>query len=628
MTEAALSSAIRSVGAPPTIVDVWSRSGSKYRIRAIVLLAVNVLLFAGVGSFAYWLRSGVVFAPGVEGYRDQLAQTFRFGQQTVVSLASLLLEPISIQYVPMQILIVGLLMAALICIPILVSILYRFWSSLPFIAVVGFLAVMPWLAITLLGSCIIASVRPFRSRFRFVSALLGLVPTVVYLTLAWSGSAEHVAGKIDPVDQMKFIAPWVLAIVAAALLFAVVLVIAKIVDYRPGAIAPLLAIMFGLPVALFEYHVGRDELHYRLLEALDRAHFADVDASLGLQRAERQAWMRHPLPRPSRKAIRTLVEMRWLFGLADDIGPNQSEWTAHQMDVVHRCDWFLKYFPESRYALSALFIKGRALDSRIDPAEFRDSHWIRFYDDFPSEASRPTWRLLAENGANSILGSVALLRLAHLNARSGNVDRALGRLDRLIPGMDAYKRRSGTEAHRDGPVKSALRRDRPEASLNISADHVLLEAHRLRDLFARNRDPLYGYDPISGPMHPTESLQFGLMDLIPQDERYVDNLRSLAKAYPNCQIEDNISLEIGKATSSNAEKIRRLKTCLDSFPDGDAVPEAMFRLGVAYRAGALPAESEAIFTRLFNAHRDSIWAREAARYVSWPSTSRVTRVGP
>ncbi len=627
MTEAASSSAVRPVDARPAIVDVWSRSGSKYRIRAIVLLAVNVLLFAGVGSFAYWLRSGVVFAPGVEGYRDQLAQTFRFGQQTVVSLALLLLEPISIQYVPMQIPIVGLLMAALMGIPILVSILYRFWSSLPFIAVVGFLAVMPWLAITLLGSCIIASVRPFRSRFRFVSALLGLVPTVVYLTLAWSGSAERVAGKIDPVDQMKFIAPWVLAIVAAALLFAVVLVIARIVDYRPGALTPLLAIMFGLPLALFEVHVGRDELHYRLLEALDRAHFADVDASLDLQRAERQAWMRHPLPRPSRKAVRGLVEMRWLFGLADDIGPNQSELAAHQMDVVHRCDWFLKYFPDSRYALNTLFIKGRALDSRIDPVAFRTSHWIRFYSDFPSEASRPTWRLLAENGADSILGRVALLRLAHLDARSGNVDRALGRLDRLISGLDGLPRRNGSAEHRDGPVKSALRRDRPEASLAISVDHVLLEAYRLRDLFARNRDPLYGYDPISGPLHPTESFQFGLMDLIPQDERYAENLRSLAKAYPNCQIEDNIRLEIAKATPGNAEKIQRLRSCLDAYPDGDAAPEAMFRLGVAYRAGDRPAASEAIFTRLFKAHRDSIWAREAARYVSWPSTSRVTEAG-
>ena len=55
-------------------MDVWSRSGSKYRIRAIFLLAVNIVLFAAVGSFAYWLRSGEVFAPARQGYWDLLAQ--------------------------------------------------------------------------------------------------------------------------------------------------------------------------------------------------------------------------------------------------------------------------------------------------------------------------------------------------------------------------------------------------------------------------------------------------------------------------------------------------------------------------------------------------------------------------
>ena len=97
-------------------------------------------VFSGLGSFAFWLRSGEIFAPSLEGYWDEMAQTMRFGHQTPVSLASFMIEPISVQNVPMQIPILGMLMAAFISIPILISILYRFWSSLPFIAVVGFLA--------------------------------------------------------------------------------------------------------------------------------------------------------------------------------------------------------------------------------------------------------------------------------------------------------------------------------------------------------------------------------------------------------------------------------------------------------------------------------------------------------
>src|SRR3989337_487551 len=224
-------------------------------------------------------------------------------------------------------------MAALISIPILVAILYRFWSSLPLIAVVGFLAVMPWLAVTLLGSCILASVRPSRTPLRVMSAMIGLIPAIVYLTLAWSGTTDAVVGRIDPVDRIKFVAPWVLAIVASALVFAIVLAIAKIVDYRPGAVTPLLAVMFVLPVALFEFHVGRDALHYRLLEKLDHAHFAEVDASGEWQQAARRGWERHPHPRPAWDAIREVEEEKWLFELATDIGPRQSELTRHQAEL-------------------------------------------------------------------------------------------------------------------------------------------------------------------------------------------------------------------------------------------------------------------------------------------------------
>jgi len=613
--------------APPEPMDVWSRSGSKYRIRASVLLAVNVLLFACVGCFAFWLRSGVFFAPSADGYRDYFVQTFRFGEKSVVSLASLLMEPISVQDVPMQIPIVGFLMAALISIPILVSILYRFWSSLPFIAVVGIVAVMPWLAITLLGSCIIASVRPFRSRFRFVSALLALVPAVVYLVMAWAGSGETIAGKVDPVDRVKFVAPWVLAIVAAAVVFAVVLSIARMVNYRPGAITPLLAIMFGLPVALFEFNVGRDELHYRLLEALDHHHFADVDASRDLERTVAETWARHPLPRRSLKAIREIVANQWLFGLAADMSPSRAALTEHQAEIVDRCDWFRKYYPDSRYACCALFIKARALDMRVDSDEFRLTNWIRFFDDFPSDASRPTWQLLADNAVNSALGDVALLRLAQLDARHGQVDRAIGGLERLLARVGRRDVRGGGAASQEGSLHSVLARDRPEAGLNIPVDGIALEAHRLHGLFMANRDPIYGYDPLSGSRRREDPVWYGFMDIVPRQQHYIENLERLKAAYPNCQIEDNIDLEIAKATSPVDERIDKLEVLLEVFPERDAVPEALFRLGVAYKAANRAADSEDQFARLFADHGRSIWTREATRYVTWPPAARVSRAG-
>lgn len=617
--------------------NVWSRSTSRYRIRAIALLAINVLLFAGVGSFAYWLRSGSRFAPAQPGYWDELTQTFGsigMAGREGVSLGHLLLQPISVQDVPMQIPILGLLMGALIAIPILVAILYRFGSSMPFVAVVGFLAVMPWLAATLFFSCLIASVRPLRTRFRFMSAMFGLLPAVIYLILAWSGTTDAVMGRIDPIDRIKFVAPWVLAIVSASIVFATVLGIAKLVDYRPGAIAPLLAVMFGLPVALFEFGVGRDELYYRLLESVNDYHFADKDASLPLRLAVRRSWAQHPAPRPSMDVVKEAVETRWQFELAADVGHEQSVLSGHQAELVDRCDWFLKYFPDSRYAPNALFIKARALDMRVDPEAFRRTKWIRFYDDFPSVASRSTWQTLTRVSPDSMLGAVAKLRIAQLNARDGKVQQALGVLGELCSRLDATHQQETTLSAAQVTVDSVLTRNAPELSLDISFDHLTLEAHRLHDLLRNNRDPIYGYDPIAGERRDSTDFPFGLLDLAPRYERtsaggsawsYRDNLRLLKRKYRNAQIEDNIDLEIAKASEKLPEQIERLETLVRDYPKRDAIPEALYRLGVAYRRSDQVEPSRRAVQRLVREYPDTIWTRWAARYSpkqEWPAGGR------
>ncbi|MEE8412218.1 MAG: hypothetical protein V3S47_06915 [Acidobacteriota bacterium] len=599
-----------AVAAP--LKDVWSRSGSKYRIRAIVLLGVNVLLFAGVASFAYWLRTGER-TPSPEGYWDELTHTFLsvpMSERTGVSLGSFLIDPINVQDVPAHIPIVGLLMAALIAIPVLVSILYRFWSSLPFVAVIGFLAVMPWLALTLLGSCLIASVRPFRTRFRFTSALLGLVPVVLYLILAWEGTGDAVGGNVDPVDRIKFIAPWVMAIVAATVLFAVVLLIARVVDYRPGAIAPLLAVMFGLPVALFEFQVGRDELYYRILETLSHAQFQDRDASVELEQTIFDRWASRPSPRQSLEATREIVEEQWLMELVGDVGPLDTVLARHQKELTDRCDSFIRHFPRSQYAVNALYIKARTMDKRFDPLEFRRTKWIRFYDDFPQSRSRQAWRMVLENDRDGLPAAVALLRMAQLDARDAKIDRALDGLVRLRGTLTGNAPKPQLAA---GSLHRLLGGEEPAASLGISPDRILLELDRLEGLLRSNRDPIYYFEPLSGPVGAGAAVPYGFLDLDPRSEGYVDSLRALKRQYPSCQIEDNIDLEIAKHTTPLEDKIRLLSKCLSDFPRRDAIPEALYRLAVAQKQSDHTAKGEETFQRLFREFPGSPWARAAER---------------
>lgn len=594
--------------------DVWSRSGSKHRRRAIVLLLVNVLLFAGVGSFAFWLRTGQHFAPAVDNYWSMFGKTFQPMGEERITLSDFLTFPISIYQVPLQIVILGLLLAALVSIPILVSILYRFFACIPFLLVVAFLAVMPWLAITLAGSCLLASVRPFRFSFRFASALFGLVLVIIYFYSASRQSASAVQEVLVPADRIKFMAPWVLAIIASCLMFAIVLLIAKAVNYRPGAIAPLLAVFFSLPVALFEVYVGRDELHYRLLEHAygpGTSYFTDQDVSKEFEDALYARWRLHPDPKPPYDALSAHQELWWQLELGVE-SDRRTLFAEHRQAAVDACEEFLFSFPLSRYACNALYIKAKALDTRVDLPAFRTKKELRFYDSFPSPASRHPWEKLVANRPDSPMAAVGLLRLAQLDARARDVTGALEHLRTLVERFGNSETPTTQSGRERGGLNQILPTVSPESSLAVPAESIVFEARRLLGMLQANRDPLYGYDPLCGPQEPREGDPFGLLQLDPRHAQYVTNLEALLQRYPDCQLADNIELEIAKAAPDLQTRFASFQACVDHHPTGDALPEALFRLGVAWQELERPREARGAFQRVLSEFGDSIWAAPAA----------------
>lgn len=608
-----------------THFDIWSRWGGQYRARAVVLLVLNAILFGALGSFAFWLRTGEAFAPRVESYWRQLGDAFDYRDSAdQISLTTMLIEPMSVRDAPALIPIIGIVIAALISMPIIVSILYRFWSAVPFILIVAFLAMMPWLAITLTVSCIIASVRPFRTTIRFISALLALVPASIYLYLASEGGHEAAISMMDPIERMKFIAPWVVAIVASAAVCAVVLVLARVVNYRPGAITPLLLTLFLLPFVLFEKYVGGDELHYRLLERLDGYTFLDRDTSMGFADAVQWEWDRHPLPRPNFEALRAEVETLAGPAFSGELEPRRLAVDRKRSELTLRWNDFLRRFPDSRYVHNALHLQARAQSVRIDEREFARTRWVRYSDDYPADGSRVLWRRLIENGPPPALRVTALLRVAQLDARAGDVERALDALDELIR----------TSLSADGEVAAptgALGRRGPLATLDLDLERTIIEAHRLRDLIAYNGDPRYGYDPLCGsPFAPDDDR--GLLDFDPRSLSYVDDLRGLRERYgnPPAKLLDNIELELAKTIEIDPRnapgpaalavlQIQRLNRLISDWPDGDAVPEALYRLGIAYRDNGQPASSQHALGRLLTNFPESIWARQARSAVYSPN---------
>ncbi len=610
------------VGGEPSSLeagDVWQWTSSKYRVRAVVLLLVNALLFAGLGCFTFWLRTGDYAPFFTDQYWDLWWEAFDPVREHQVTLLDFLIYPIPVDQVPLMMVIVGLVLASLTAIPILVSMLYRFPFSLIFTAIICFVAMLPWLAFTVTLCCYLARLRPLRFSFRYATALISLLPVLAYYVLATRSTSA--GAHLAPIELARLYMPWVMAIVGACLVMAVVLIIARVVNYRPGAIVPLMAVMFALPVILFETQVGRDELYYRLLQVHygpgSHEHFADEYDAAGLIRrvAERRLEDledENATLESMMEQVQLMLQMRIARGqfLPDDVSRLvEEDFATERHQAIEQCRRFVSRFPKSRYVPNALYIAARATDMRIDPVYggSRGTLLIRHYEDFPAAASRPLWSELQKNYPDSPLASLAMLRLATLEARDGQVDRAV----ELLDGLD---RRFGSQKV-DRPLatmngwRDVLARRPASATIDVDPDAAVLEGRKLRALLVENRDPEQNDLPLKrllsfDPRHPM--YRFNL-------QRF---LADIPRLYPFTRLGDNVRVLLARTQPSVSERIRQLRSLvqeLSTNPASDAVVRARFELGTAYQEDNLPEEARLVFEEILRARPDSPWATEANR---------------
>jgi hypothetical protein len=586
--------------------DVWARTETRYRVRAVGLLILNFLLFCGLCVFTHWLHTAELFDFSLEGYLRPLRL---WGEQTQ-TLNDFLLEPINVTLIPAQGVVLGLLVASIVAIPIAVAILYRFPTAVPFIAAVGVLAHMPWMAFTLTISCVLASVRPFRLSFRFGSALVGLLPVLLYLHLATRVPAGEVGAYAAPDQRMKLIATWMLAILAASIMLGVILLIASIVKFRPGAVAPVLAAMLVAPSVLFHTQVGVDELTYRVLETKhgpqSQRFRASEDASGALDALVQD------LDWHSEDVLRVWAE-GFTAARRRIIRPFLLELLRNRAEAQAACEKFIADHPRSRYLPNVLYIQAQVLDARLDEEALissrletiRESRRLReLYTDFPHPAAERPWSVLWTQYADSDLATAAAVRLAQLSLRRDDVD---GALQRLTPAIERARRPEPNPTTQ--PRGGLLRAAPPEASLAFEPRWYLLEAQRLDELIRANRaDPLHGTAPLQA-----------LASLDPRRHGYRDQLARLLTKYADAHMYDNLLVAWALAAPQVEERARLLEQIIARYPDGDALPEAMFWLAdleiQSLRSeGAAPrVRGIARMRALAGQHAHTIWGRRATQ---------------
>lgn len=555
-----------SAPSQPPIVDVWSRTAPRYRIRAVALLLLNLGLYCGLCAFSYWLREARLIDFSLASYSAPAT----FWESDAPNLNNYILEPINVMLTPVHALVLGQLIGVLVAIPICIAILYRFPFGLPFVAAVLVFAHMPWLAFTLLLSISLASLQPFRLRFRFGSGLLALTPVLAYLFLATRGDVELLQSA-SPLQRTLLATPWILAILVAVAALATVLLLARAVNYRPGAVAPVMAVMFVSPIALFHWRVGADELAYRVLEREygPRARvFGDNETTEETQRRIRA--LIHDWTSGSGRDSH-LADLAAAWG--SEINPfKRLVWRAWAEDLLRQrflayeaCKRFIADYPDSRYVTNALYLQARALDMRLDERRLAQSNPRReYYHDFPHAQSESAWHALLHRDPASPLAAAAALRLAELHVRRGEISAAREALGPLL-----------ARASDDTPPATQAARSvfapapAPHVSLGFEARPFLTAIRRLDELLVHNS---------GDSRHASAPLQ-QLFSLDPRRPLYAENLQSLLLAFPDAELADNVELRLILADSSDPElQAQRLAGLLERRPDGDAFPEAALTL--------------------------------------------------
>lgn len=548
------------------VADMWSGTARKYRIRAAILLLANLALYCGLCVFTYWLHFAKPFDFSLASYVEPL----RFWGLQTQNLYDFILYPISVDQTPVYGIVIGLLFASIVAVPISVAILYRFRDALPFIAAVLAFAHLPWMGLTLVISCVLASVRPFRMNFRFGSALVGMLPVLAYLYLATRGVAEPLGASISPERKLLLVGPWVLAILAACTMLAAIIFIARAVRYRPTAVAPVMAVMFATPAIIFHAYVGVDELAYRVLETKYGPRSEAFEPVRDATEQIRDFIHRGTAPDADPESQRNALLGLWSASQEEQAAVKHRisshlmlDLMRHRQAAYEACKDFIADHPDSRLVPYVLYIQARALDTRLDELKFIGTGAQReLYADFPHVQSEPIWTTLLTQYPDSPLAVAARVRVAQLRLRQGDAD---GALAVLTPPERAAVTRSPASAK---PPRRLLRTRPPESTLDFEPEPYLAEAQRLRELIQANEnDPRYGVAPLQA-LAELDSHRLG----------YREQLLRLALAYPDSLLYDNLMVRWAAAEPDRRVRAQKLLVCTQRFPQGESLPEALFQL--------------------------------------------------
>ncbi len=343
--------------------------------------------------------------------------------------------PLSIYEYPWQIVVLGTVMGILAATPVLVSQLYSFRYSIPFIVSVMFIAGLYFFGLFVTLGCIAVACRPLRFRSRFIGIMLCLSPQMVYWAL-WGGYSTA-----DPLRWGFSYSPWIYAWLMGLFMAAVVLGIGHYTRYRPGLIFAVTLVMLAATYGVFRSHIGFAELDYQLYVAGNNPEEATEFHSYSLSEvidaviaddAQRSFLTGRYYPIDAeqlRERLKAEVEqemrlLAWPWWFVEKM-PERLNYRRRRDDLLLDYQVFKDRWPQSKRMPITLYFTALLNEYHPDIRHFRHTETLRFYNDYPFKSNVLIWQELFNRFPQSPESLEARWRLAWHDAAEGRFERAM-----------------------------------------------------------------------------------------------------------------------------------------------------------------------------------------------------------
>lgn len=302
-------------------------------LRTVFFVTANLAGFIAVSAFMHYLSVGQWLEFSLAGYRKAL----------VKPLSDIMVTPLSIFTHPWMVVVTGLLVSAVVVVPVLVALLYRLRVAAVFVVAVAVVAHAPLLAAALAAGCFLTASSRLRSDLPYLAMLLGLAPAVVYLAISSFGTRY----ALTPLQQTAILLPYALALATALAAGAVVLALARLTKFRPGVIWPVLLAFLAAPIWLFYQKVGPGEFDYAVIVARIRS---DSSVFVAESAPDIGHWT-SPASAPASRAAATLA--------GRDIAPADTE------EMLELCRHFLDRHAGHPRGAAIMWLRAASLEVQI-----------------------------------------------------------------------------------------------------------------------------------------------------------------------------------------------------------------------------------------------------------------------